>query len=220
MKYFCFILILSTVTFNAFSQRLSIGVNYAYLLNPKWDKMIQTYNFNHPFLNEKQPLLMNGISADVNYFFKSEKKIKKGLNLSYSNYRSYTENTSFNCKINLHLIDLGYFIKLNHFDSQKAYSLIGIDANLGGIFKQINDNGTQFEEKRAKGLGIGGSLKYKFAYKFKLGEKHSLSPYFNINYSPYYFSPNTEMILNNTKTIVSKNYSTFVQFKIGVAFDF
>ena len=53
------------MSLNSYSQETHIGFSYEYLYCPQFDKAIQTYNFDRPFLNEKQPLFLNGINTRI-----------------------------------------------------------------------------------------------------------------------------------------------------------
>ena len=57
--------------------------------------MIKIYNFSRPFLTEKQPLIMHGLGPCISYIFKSQKKTKHGINLSYSYFKSSSGNENF-----------------------------------------------------------------------------------------------------------------------------
>ena len=200
-----------------YSQETKLSISYEYIYSPQFDKSIQTYNFDRPFLKEKQPLFINGIHSNFNHTFKNEKQLKQGFSIGYSYFRSQANNLNFNNTLYLHFIQLGY---LFHYQNSKRligfYENIQINCVLGGLFKNINDQATQFEEHRFKSLGIGGEIIGLIGYNFQKSDR--LSPFISIGYSPYYFCPNTEALLNDSKGLIINPWVNYFKFNLGIAF--
>ena len=79
MKALTFILLLSMTGISSFAQSISFGVSYNYLYSKQLDKSIQLYNFSRPFLENRQPLFINGITTDVAFLFETKKQINTAL---------------------------------------------------------------------------------------------------------------------------------------------
>ena len=110
MKVIIVIIVLFFMHFNSIAQEFKIDASYNYLFANQWDKAIQTYNFSRPFIYEKQPLFIHGLSTSGTYIFKSPKRLKHGVNISYSYFRSSSENINLNVKLHLHFLKLGYLL--------------------------------------------------------------------------------------------------------------
>lgn len=215
---FVFIFLLSK--FNCvIAQEFDIGLSYKYMYSNQWDKLIQTYNFSRPFITKKQPLLMNGSNAYVSYIFKSTKRLKQGINLSYSYFRSSSQNENFKNVLNLHFINIGYTIHFNDYKKMIGlYTDLIISATSSGIFRNINGKPFLYDEKKAKAFGIGGDISLKIGYKPKSKSQSNFSPFIVLGYTPYLFSPNTEIIINQTKRLSSKSWTNILFAQIGLSY--
>lgn len=186
----------------------------------QWDKIIKTYNFSRPDLSKKQPLFINGVNASVTRIFSSEKKLKQGVRLSYSYFRSQAVSTTMTNTLHLHLFDPGYVL---HFDSQKfpekLYSECIISANLGLLVRSIDEEPMTYDEdsKRSRAFGIGASVEALTGYNFKLNDKFTMSPFVSVSYSPFYYSPYTEAVINQTYGLVGKAWTGIISGKVGLA---
>lgn len=201
------------------AQEFKASVSYNSVNANQWDKAIQTYNFSRPFLEEKQPLLMHGLNASTSYIFTSSKKIKHGINLSYSYFKSSAENENLNNILNLHFINLGYIL---HFENtEKPYGLytdLIISALSSGLFRNVNGEPYTYDEKTAKAFGIGCDISIKAGYYLNLNNKSYLSPFVSVGYAPSLYSPNIEVVINQTKGLVSKSWTGIFTTQIGLTF--
>jgi hypothetical protein len=214
--YFLFLLILSI---SAPAQELKLDLSYKYIYSNQWDKIIQTYNFSRPFLTEKQPLLISGLNTSLSYIFKNEKHFKHGINLSYSYFRSAAENENFNISLNLHFINLGYLLHYENLDKWKGvYSELIVSATSSGLFRNLNGEPFEYDETKSKAFGIGGDIHLKCGYYLKLKNNSYLSPFLSIGYTPYLYSPNTEAVINQTKGLISKNWTGILTTQIGLTY--
>jgi hypothetical protein len=182
-----------------------------------WDKAIQSYNFSRPFLTEKQPLFMHGMNASVSYIFKSENKFEHGINASYSHFSSYAENLNFVNQYNLHFFNLGYMLRHESAGSFKGLSTDFIlSASSIALFRNVNDEPFIYDDMRSKAFGIGGDLCVRTSYSFNIKNKIRISPFIQIGYTPYLFSPNTEAVINQTKGLAAPNFTDVFTSQIGL----
>ena len=212
-----FFLLFLFLFIDAQSQEIEVDLSYKYMFAGNWDKAIQTYNFSRPFLKEKQPLLMHGINGSISYIFKSKKKFKQGINASYSHFTSYAENVNFVNQLNLHFLNIGYILR---FESTEKWQGLTTDlilsASSSALFRNVNDEPFIYDEVRSKAFGIGGDLSIKTSYSFNLKNNIRLSPFIQIGYTPYLYSPNTEAVINQTKGLAAPNFTDIFASQIGV----
>lgn len=217
MLFCCLLLKLSA----SLAQEFKIDVSYQYLYSGQWDKAIQTYNFSRPFLKEKQPLLMNGLNASSSYIFKNEKYIKHGLYLGYSYFRSLAENENLINKLNLHFVSIGYLLHYENLEKHKGlYADLIISARSSVLYRKVNGEPFVYDEKRSKALGIGGDLQFKLGYCFNLKNKSYVSPLIAVGYTPYFYASNSESVINQTKTLASKSWTSILTVQLGIAYIF
>jgi hypothetical protein len=199
------------------AQKIEADLSYKYMLASNWDKAIQTYNFSRPFLTEKQPLFMHGIIGSVSYIFKSENKFKQGINASYSHFSSYAENVNFVNQFNLHFFNLGYMLRHESNGSLKGLLTDFIlSASSSVLFRNLNDEPFIYDEVRSKAFGIGGDLSVRTSYSFNIKNKFHLSPFVQVGYTPYLYSPNTEAVINQTRGLVSPNFTDVFSSQFGL----
>jgi hypothetical protein len=219
MKNSILIHVLLLISNFSIAQEFKVDLSYHYLYAKQWDEAIQTYNFNRPFLTEKQPVLMHGINTSISYIFKNDKKIKHGVNLSYAYFRSSAENENFDNTFNLHFANLGYIL---HYENQNTFKGLYTDLILSAssslISRNVNGEPFGYDETLSKGFGIGGNLLLKLGYSFHLKNKSYLSPFIALAYTPYFYSPNHEAVINQTKGLTSKNWTGIVAAQIGLSY--
>jgi hypothetical protein len=207
-------------TFNSIiAQEFRTDISYKYIFAKKWDKAIQTYNFSRPFLEEKQPLLMHGLNASVSYIFKSSSSLKHGINISYTYVKSTAENENLNNILNLHFLNLGYIIHYENNEKTKGlYTDLIISVVSSGLFRNVNDEPFEYDGTRSKALGIGGDMSIRAGYYLNLKNKINLSPFVLVGYTPYIYSPNSEAVINQTKGLISNNWTGIFTTQIGLTF--
>lgn len=204
---------------NSSAQEWKVDLSYKYMYSNQLDKTIQTYNFSRPLLAEKQPLFMNGLNASVSRIFSNEKHLKHGINLSYSFIRSAAENQNFNNTLQLHFVNFGYILRYENADKWKGlYTELIFSATTSGLFRNLNDEPFEYDDSKSKAFGIGGDIQLKTGYQVKLKNRCFLSPFFAIAYTPYLFAPNNEAVINQTKGLVSNNWTAILSAQVGLAF--
>jgi hypothetical protein len=212
-----FLLLLLFPFLDTQAQEIEADLSYKYMFASNWDKAIQTYNFSRPFLTEKQPLFMHGMNGSVSYIFKSENKFKQGINASYSHFSSYAENVNFVNQLNLHFLNVGYILR---YESTEKWLGLTTDfilsASSSALFRNVNDEPFIYDEVRSKAFGIGGDLSIKTSYSFNLKNNIRLSPFIQVGYNPYLYSPNTEAVINQTRGLVSPKFPGVFTSQIGV----
>ena len=212
-----FLLLFLFLFIDAQSQEIEVDFSYKYMFANNWDKAIQTYNFSRPFLTEKQPLFIHGINGSVSYIFKSENKFKQGINASYSHFTSYAENVNFVNQYNLHFLNVGYMLRHESTGSLKGLCTDFILSALSSaLFRNVNDEPFIYDDTRSKAFGIGGDLSVRTSYSFNIKNKIRLSPFFQVGYTPYLFSPNTEAVINQTTGLLAPNFTDVFSSQIGL----
>jgi len=211
-------LVLLIVSINASAQELKVDLSYNYSYSNQWDKIIQTYNFSRPFLSEKQPLLMNGLNTSVSYVLKNERQLNSGINLAYSYFRSAAENENFNMTLQLNFLKLGYFLHYENPGKWKGlYTDIILSATSSGLFRNVNGEAFVYDEATSKAFGIGGEINLKLGYYLQLKNRTYVSPFISFAYTPYLYSPNSEVVINQTKGLCAKNWTSILGAQIGLA---
>jgi hypothetical protein len=212
-----FLLLFLFLFLDAQSQEIEVDLSYKYIFANNWDKAIQSYNFSRPFLTEKQPIFMHGINASASYIFKSENKFKQGINASYSYFSSYAENVNFVNQCNLHFLNVGYVLR---YESAEKYKGLTTDfllsASSSALFRNVNEEPFIYDEVRSKAFGIGADLSIKTSYSFNLKNNIRLSPFIQIGYTPYLFSPNTEAVINQTRGLAAPNFTDVFSTQVGL----
>lgn len=219
MKVIIVIIVLFFLHLNSIAQEVKIDASYNYLFANQWDKAIQTYNFSRPFNYEKQPLLMHGLTTSGTYISKSSKRLKHGINLSYSYFRSSSENENLDVKLHLNFLKLAYLLHYEYKEKLKnMYTDIIFSATTSALVRNVNGKPFTYDEEKSKAFGIGGDLSIKMGYFMKFKNKVGLSPFVLIACTPYFYSPNTEAVINQTKGLASKSSTAIFSAQMGMAF--
>jgi hypothetical protein len=204
---------------NLIAQEVKIDASYNYLFANQWDKAIQTYNFSRPFNYEKQPLFMHGLTTSGTYIFKSPKQLKHGINISYSYFNSSSENENLDVKLHLNFLKLAYLLHYEYKEKLKnMYTDIVFSATTSALVRNVNGKPFTYDEEKSKAFGIGGDLSIKMGYFMKFKNKVGLSPFVLIACTPYFYSPNTEAVINQTKGLASKSSTAILSAQMGMAF--
>ncbi len=220
MRVFLFLL-LFCVSSASFAQKLLFNLSYSYLQDQELDKAIQSYNFTRPFISEKQSLLIHGASGGITYLFKSDKKFRHGLNLSYTYYQSTANNQNFRNVLQLHQIMPAYVLYYGKKEETIGFfAQAKLQATLGALLRFQNGEAIVSDESTVKAFGLGGGLNAAAGYHLKISEKMRISPLISFTYCPYYYSPNMEVVLNQTMGMVNKNWSSFYNAQIGILLSF
>jgi hypothetical protein len=217
MKRFIVSILLLFCVNSSFAQGFGVSAAYSYFYAPQFDKAIQAYNFSRPFQTEKQPLLMNGFTTGLSYSFQTKSSFRSGIALNCSAFRSYSENADFNNSYHLSFLELGYTLTY-HFSESKLKSSLEMNASClnSSLKRKINDENFAFAEKKTRAFGIGGNLSLRYLYSLRFNRKSILSPFIEVNYSPYLFTPNTETVINQTKTLYTKPWTPVMRVDVGI----
>jgi hypothetical protein len=215
--FFAFIVFLLAGT--SYSQELRIGIGYSNLYSQQFDRLIQTYNFSRPFLDEKQPLLDNGIHSSLSYLFQSEKNLKSGIAVDYSLFKSTADNPNLNSKIAFNMLELGYLLYFENTDKfGNFYSELEVSAVFGLLNKKQNNETYMIDDKAVRSFQVGGSLHLNIGYLFELSNKLKISPFIGLNYAPYFSEGRSEIVINQTSDLIDEEeqYSSFLKFDVGL----
>lgn len=217
MKQLVLSFLLSLVFQHAFSQKFSGGLAYSYLYSKQLDKAIQSYNFNRPFLVEKQALFTHGLNIEASYLFAKERKLKQGISFSYSNFRSFASNENYEKLFQFHLQNVAYFFHFEHPERFKNFYgelFLGLSSSL--LTRKINGEAFVMDDKRARSWGIGGNCGAKVAY-YLLKNKNFAS-FIRINYMPHLFAPKNEALINTSSELVTKRGTSAFNSHIGLIY--
>jgi hypothetical protein len=220
MRALTFILILLITGISSFAQSISAGVSYNYLYSKQLDKSIQLYNFSRPFLENKQPLFINGITADVAFLFKNKKQIKHGIIATYSYFGSEAINENYTNRFNLHFINLNYVIRLsNEAKFKKLFGEIHVGLSSSALYRRVSGEFFLVDNEKSKSLGIGGNIGVKIGYQFYRHNMHQISPFIFFGYTPYLYAPKNEAVINATQELITKAYIYALNFRIGFTYE-
>ena len=160
---------------------------------------------------------MHGVNGSASYIFKSENRFKQGINASYSHFSSYAENVNLVNQYILHFLNLGYILRYESTEKSKGLTTDFIlSASSSALFRNVNDEPFIYDEARSKAFGIGADLRVKTSYSFNLKNKIRLSPFIQVGYTPYLYSPNTEAVINQTTGLITPDYTGVFTSQIGV----
>jgi hypothetical protein len=219
MKKLALLTLLVLLLYNVNGQRLIVNVGYQYIMAKQWDKVIQTYNFSRPFLNKKQPLHINGAQFGIIYLFRSSKKFRHGISLSYAFFKSTSSNTNFQNTLNLYFQNLGYILHYNGSNSfRNLYLDFGVNFSTSALYRRVNKQAFEYNDKKSKAFGIGADLAIKLGYFNRDKSSHLVSPYLSLGYVPFLYSPNTEVVINQTKGFVGERTTSILSFQVGLLF--
>ena len=219
MKPFTFISIFVFFVLSGHAQTVSGGLSYNYLNSKPLDQAIQSYNFSRVFLENKQPLFIHGIGADITFLFKNMKSIKHGLSANYSYFGSKAINTDYNNSFNLHFINLNYVIRLSNELISKNFSMeIHSGLSLSGLYRRWNGGVFLIDELKARSFGIGGNTGVKIDYCLYRHGIYEISPFIFFGFTPFLYAPKNESVINATQKLVSKPYIYAITSKIGIVY--
>ena len=157
------------------------------------------------------------LCGSVSYIFKSENKFKQGINASYSHFTSYAENVNFVNQYTLHFLNVGYILRYENTEKCKGLTTdLILSASSSALFRNVNDEPFIYDEVRSKAFGIGGDLSVRTSYSFNIKNNIRLSPFIQVGYTPYLYSPNTEAVINQTTGLVAPNFTDVFSSQIGM----
>lgn len=219
-KFYILIMLISSLQITV-AQEFKIDFSYKYLYSQQWDNIIQTYNFSRPFLLVKQPLFMHGFNSSASYIFKTTHHLQHGINASYSYFRSSAHNPNLSNTLNLHFINLGYILHYPFkMKCKPFYTDCIFSVSTTGLNRKMNGKVLEFDDEKSTSYGIGGEIGLKTGYEVQLKKQLSVSPFIGIGYAPYFYSPNHELLMNQTKGLAGNRRGGLLNAQIGVAFHF
>jgi hypothetical protein len=204
----------------AHAQKFACGIGYDYLYSREWDAAIQTYNFSRPHIVIEQPLLMHSPELNFEWTLKTQSKLQHGVEFNWSWCGSRASNTDLSVALHYHFLQPAYFLRYFISDGNKVYIQSSIGLRTGVLFKRVNGEAYLIDEKRRPALGAGAHINLYFGYNIPLLESRMISAYVGAGCSPYYFSPYTEAILNQTVGMTGNKFTTVISGQVGVKFYF
>jgi hypothetical protein len=112
---------------------------------------------------------------------------------------------------------VGYILRHESTGSLKGLCTDFIlSASSSALFRNVNDEPFIDNDVRSKAFGIGGDLSVRTSYSFNIKNKIRLSPFVQIGYTPYLFSPNTEAVINQTSGLAAPNFTDVFSSQVGL----
>lgn len=203
------------------SQLLQFEIANNYLRANEWNKAIQTYNFSRPFLSEPQPLFRLGLNFSATYLFTNKKKLNHGIGLGYSYFNSYALNDSFSNSLLLNFLSINYVLQWKAKQTESGlYSEMNLSLKSSGLFRRVNDEAFLVDESVSKAYGLGGDLGLKVGYMLPSNRRSGLAFFLGAGTSPFFWSPNTESVINQTSELASKSWTNILHFSSGISIRF
>jgi len=203
------------------AQELRLGLGYDQLYAKEFDRLIQTYNFTRPFLDESQPLISNGTHAQLSYLFNTQKKWSSGIALRHSYNWSSANSTGAAVRFNFNTIKLGYLL---HFENDKAMKGLFFDCiisgNAGLLTKKLNAETFTVDGETLQSWQYGGHAQLNVGYKITLTRGLLISPFAGVGYAPYMTEGQAEIVINQTSTLVDQEYDAMMNWNLGLMFHF
>jgi hypothetical protein len=217
MRTIVFLIWILSFGLTSWAQRISGGLSYHYFYSKQLDRSIQLYNFNRPFLENKQSLFTHGASIDAGYLFTNEKGWNHGINCTYSFFGSEGDNTDYLNRFHLHQINLNYVLRFAQESPFFGEVQLGIASS--SLFRRVDGEPFLIDDSRSKSLGIGGNIGLKLAYSAVNRNKHHLLPFVYAGFAPYIYAPKNEAVINATQELYTKNYMNALHLRLGLAYE-
>jgi hypothetical protein len=199
------------------AQEHSFELGYRHLYAPRWDRMVQTYNFARPFLNEPQPLLQHGIGAGYVHTFAGTARLRSGIALDYARFISHAEATGLESRIRLHQLRIGYTARLLPKDLEGPWQ---VEAGLGIIghhlSRLVNDEPLEDGDPQQRSLGFGADIQLLVGRRAAWGDACWIVPYIAVNVAPYVHQPTAEVVINQTRGSVAGDGTFLLMATAGV----
>ena len=217
MKRIALCIAFCIVCASAEAQEHHFDLGYRYLYAPAWDRMVQTYTFSRPFLDDTQPLLQHGFGAGYARTFSSERRIRSGVAMGYDRFISQAEATGLESRIRLHQLRISYTVR---FLQKKLESPWQLEAGVGMIghhlSRLVNDAPIADEEQRPRSLSVGADVNVLVGRRFTWGAERWIVPYVALNVAPYVYQPTAEVVLNQTRGLVAGNGTFLLLVQAGM----
>ena len=194
----------------AYGQELRLGAGYEYLFSPQLDLIIKTYNFNRPFLENKQPFLKHGATLQLSYLAHSNKNLQSGVIASYGNIQSYVMNPGTEVRLFFNTFTVGHLLHYENEEVLKGFYIEnGISGLLSLLYKRVNRMPHIVSETKQFAIQVGAFFNVNIGYRFKLSEKFKISPFAGVGYGGYISTNGPERIINSTNDLIKKSSSLF-----------
>jgi hypothetical protein len=201
----------------AYGQEHSVDLGYRYLYAPALDRMVQTYNFARPFLDEPQPLLQPGIGAGYARTFSGAKRLRSGIAFAYGRFISQADATGLESRLRLHQLRLAYTVRILSKDLEGEWHWeAGVGVVGQHLSRLVNEVPIADEELRPRSLGIGADVHVLVGRRLPWGDARWMVPYIAVNVAPYVHQPTAEVVINQTRGAVAGDGTFLLMATAGV----
>ncbi len=202
----------------SFGQNLSVGIAYQYQKAFEWEKMINNYNSNSPWLVENQPYLNASVSTNLQYVFDSKSIFHHGAGFNYIWSRSYADNVDSTNRLDMHQFTLGYILEIHNEEKLKNFFFdFGFNYSFMLLPRKTEFSDPLKQDYNRSKMGSGGNFDFKFGYKLAFGPNAWLSPFIGAGYT--YSRIGDLWIFFQTDGLNYLDYH-FVYAKVGVQIEF
>lgn len=211
------ILLLAFFFQNGKAQSIGFGVGYQYQYSPEYVKAIQAFNLSRPWVEEKQPLLEDGMVINFEFLFPGEKLVKHGIYSNYLFYRSYSINSDYENAINQHGLNIGYLLRLDGSKMKRFFVDFGAALAMNFLERKLNNEWVTQDESKKNGFGIGWNFDFRFGYQIAfVGHKRQFfSPFIGFG-AGRVFNPNAESVINQTTGVATEDCSWLIVGRAGI----
>lgn len=219
MKKLLIIAIFTSCANALIAQGLGISAGYSYLHSQQMNKTFDVYNFSRPWLVNEQPNFSSGLYGHAFYRLGKTGPIASGISARYQFFRSSAENPGFKLQLNFHTLDLAYQLHLEQpTRGNRPYADLEIGAVGGLMTRLINDENVQSDEEDIDALGIGGNIRLSVGYQIRLNNAWAICPNFSMSYTPYFYMPDAEAMINQTINLTSSDNQPMLMGQFGITF--
>jgi hypothetical protein len=221
MKPLFIVLLVISCWFKVNGQEIGLNFNYQLIEAKEWNKATQVYNLSRPFLENKQPLLRHGMSFGFYYLRNPENRLSWGPSISFSFFRSSSENPNFDIDIHSLLVDLGAKIQYRPELANNNLNLsFTPNLTLTTLNRQLNGEvviiGETEEDQPLRSYGLGLGINTQVSYDYVVKDNWIISPMLGANYYPYLWASRSEVVFNESAAGDLKSSTSIIGLQGGV----
>ncbi len=200
------------------SQGFFVGAGFQQHYIPEYDKAIRSYNSGRPYLEEDHALIGAATYLEAS-FWGRVKQWNSGIQLSHSYSRSRSESCNFNTKLRFHQVQLSYVLRwLPKPDTPGPWYYFDLHVGATGteLSRMINGGSVSVDDEPLRAWGGGGQLGLTFSFPIEINKNRSGELFAGATFLPYFYSPNAEPVIHQTKGLTSEESGHMITWKIGI----